>query len=158
LPQRCESLAELPVNHNTHLDSAVSSFGEDPIDERLRARPAKDGEPGQMGQPKCAKATWPGAGCAATRAAPDFVHFCERSLMSARKVVDCRNMPSEINCTLTISGSQDEVLKAAVEHAISTHGEKDSPELRKAILDGMEDEDTVLSRVRPDAVQPSAPH
>jgi hypothetical protein len=78
--------------------------------------------------------------------------------MSARKVVDCRNMPSEVNCTLTISGSQDEVLKAAIEHAISTHGEKDSPELRKAILDGMEDEDSVLSRVRPDDVQPSAPH
>ena len=36
-----------------------------------------------------------------------------------RYVVDCREQPSENNCTLTIVGEREEVLKAAVEHAIS---------------------------------------
>ena len=51
----------------------------------------------------------------------------------SRKTIDCRDFPSVIDCTLTISGREDEVLKAAVEHAISTHGHSDSPELREQI-------------------------
>ena len=51
----------------------------------------------------------------------------------SRKTIDCRDFPSVIDCTLTISGREDEVLKAAVEHAISTHGHSDSPELREQL-------------------------
>ncbi|HXP93197.1 MAG TPA: DUF1059 domain-containing protein [Candidatus Binatia bacterium] len=57
----------------------------------------------------------------------------------ARKMIDCGMFPSENKCTLKISGTEEEVLKAAREHAISSHGHKDSPqlvgELRKALMD-----------------------
>ncbi|HEY9313112.1 DUF1059 domain-containing protein [Williamsia sp.] len=55
-----------------------------------------------------------------------------------RYVVDCRNQPSENNCTLTIAGEREEVLKAAVEHAISSHGHTDSDELRSGIESSLE--------------------
>lgn len=57
-----------------------------------------------------------------------------------RKVADCRLMPSESNCTLTISGEQDEVLRTAVEHAISAHGHAESAELRDGIRSMLADE------------------
>ena len=47
-----------------------------------------------------------------------------------RKTIDCRNYPSEKNCTLKISGKEEEVLDAAVQHAVSAHGHENSPELR----------------------------
>ena len=34
-----------------------------------------------------------------------------------RKVIDCRDFPSETNCTLMISGREFEVLQASAEHA-----------------------------------------
>jgi predicted small metal-binding protein len=58
----------------------------------------------------------------------------------ARKIVDCREMPSESGCTLTISGEEDEVVRAASEHAISVHGHEDTPELRDGIRASMKDE------------------
>jgi len=57
-----------------------------------------------------------------------------------RKVADCRRFPSENNCTLTITGSEEEVVKAASEHAISSHGRADTPELREEIRAFLEDE------------------
>ena len=50
-----------------------------------------------------------------------------------RKVADCRTMPSEKGCTLTIAGTEKEVMKVAVWHATHDHGHKDSPALRKQI-------------------------
>lgn len=58
-----------------------------------------------------------------------------------RKVADCRLMPSESACTLTIAGEQDEVLRAATEHAVSVHGHADSPELREQIRGMLADEE-----------------
>jgi predicted small metal-binding protein len=57
-----------------------------------------------------------------------------------RKVADCRQMPSESGCTLTISGDEDEVLRAATEHAVSVHGHSDGPELRDGIRSMLTDE------------------
>ncbi|BAG19407.1 MULTISPECIES: DUF1059 domain-containing protein [Streptomyces] len=57
-----------------------------------------------------------------------------------RKVADCRNYPSETNCTLAISGEEDEVVRAASEHAASVHGHEDSPALREQIRGMLEDE------------------
>lgn len=57
-----------------------------------------------------------------------------------RKVADCRKFPSEKNCTLTIAGTEEEVVKAATEHAISAHGHKDTPELRTQIRAMLETE------------------
>ncbi|MFG1796368.1 DUF1059 domain-containing protein [Nocardia sp. NPDC049149] len=57
----------------------------------------------------------------------------------ARKVADCRNYPSEMNCSLAISGEEDEVVRAATEHAVSVHQHQDSPELRDQIRGMLED-------------------
>ncbi|TDC67914.1 DUF1059 domain-containing protein [Actinomadura sp. GC306] len=57
-----------------------------------------------------------------------------------RKVADCREMPSESGCTLTISGEEDEVVRAAAEHAASVHGHTDDPELREEIRGMLKDE------------------
>ena len=50
-----------------------------------------------------------------------------------RKSIDCRDYPSEKNCSVKISGTEEEVLDAAVQHAVSAHGHKNSPELRDQI-------------------------
>jgi predicted small metal-binding protein len=57
-----------------------------------------------------------------------------------RKVADCRDMPSEMGCTLTISGEEDEVVRAAAEHAASVHGHDDTPEFREEIRTQLKDE------------------
>jgi hypothetical protein len=50
-----------------------------------------------------------------------------------RKVADCRMFPSESNCSLTITGTAEEVVRAAAEHAVSVHGHEDTAELRDQI-------------------------
>jgi hypothetical protein len=57
-----------------------------------------------------------------------------------RKVIDCRLHPSEKNCSLTIAGTEEEVLTVAVRHAINEHGHKDSPELRAQLKTLLKDE------------------
>lgn len=48
-----------------------------------------------------------------------------------RKYIDCREYPSEMNCTVMMSAdSEAELLEAAVQHAVSVHNERDTPELR----------------------------
>jgi predicted small metal-binding protein len=59
--------------------------------------------------------------------------FPEEHAMS-RKYIDCREYPSEMNCTLAIAAdSEKELLEAAVQHAVSVHGHKDSPEFRQQL-------------------------
>lgn len=60
----------------------------------------------------------------------------------ARKYIDCREFPSEMKCTVAISADSDEELvEAAVQHAIAVHGEHDTAafrgEIRKSIHQGM---------------------
>jgi predicted small metal-binding protein len=62
--------------------------------------------------------------------------------MMVRKVADCRDYPSKSNCTLTISGEEEEVVRAAAEHAVSVHGHEDTPELREQIRSMLKDEVT----------------
>jgi predicted small metal-binding protein len=51
-----------------------------------------------------------------------------------RVSIDCREYPSDMNCTVAISAdSEKELLDAAVQHAVAVHGHKDSPELRAQI-------------------------
>ena len=50
-----------------------------------------------------------------------------------RKYIDCREFPSEKNCSLKISGTEDEVLEIAVQHASSSHGHENNPELREEL-------------------------
>jgi hypothetical protein len=58
----------------------------------------------------------------------------------ARKYIDCREMPSESGCDLTISGSEEHVLNAAVVHAVSAHGHEDTPELRQQLGSALKEE------------------
>jgi predicted small metal-binding protein len=59
--------------------------------------------------------------------------------MSARKSIDCWDYPSEKNCSLKISGREEEVLDAAVQHAISAHGHEAGPRLRSEIQSMLKD-------------------
>jgi predicted small metal-binding protein len=53
--------------------------------------------------------------------------------MAQRRSLDCRDYPSEKNCSLRLSGTEQEVLDAAVQHAVSAHGHQKSPELREQL-------------------------
>jgi predicted small metal-binding protein len=57
-----------------------------------------------------------------------------------RKSIDCRDYPSEKNCSLKISGTEEEVVDAAVQHAVSVHGHEEMPELREQIKSMLKDE------------------
>jgi hypothetical protein len=51
----------------------------------------------------------------------------------ARMMADCRRWPSESSCSLVIIGEEDEVVRAAAEHASSVHGHEDTPEMRQQL-------------------------
>jgi predicted small metal-binding protein len=53
--------------------------------------------------------------------------------MSDRKAIDCRDHPSDKGCTLRVEGKEEEVLDAAVSHAVMSHGHTDNPDLREQI-------------------------
>lgn len=58
----------------------------------------------------------------------------ETDTIMTRKYIDCREFPSEKNCTVEISANTDnEVMEVAVMHAVTTHQHKDTPDLRKEI-------------------------
>jgi predicted small metal-binding protein len=58
-----------------------------------------------------------------------------------RKFIDCREYPSEMNCTVLISAdSETELLEAAVQHAVSVHGHTDTPELRETLRSMFKDD------------------
>jgi predicted small metal-binding protein len=63
----------------------------------------------------------------------------------ARKMIDCRKMPSEINCTLTIAGQEDEVLDAAVAHAVDKHGHENTAALREQLRGGLADAEPAMA-------------
>ena len=66
----------------------------------------------------------------------------------ARKMADCRRWPSDSHCSLTILGEEEEVVRAAAEHAQSVHGHEDSPELREQIRSFLEPADAYSNEPR----------
>ena len=57
-----------------------------------------------------------------------------------RKYIDCRAYPSEMNCTLALSAdSEQELLEAAVQHAVAVHRHSDTPELRQQLKSILKD-------------------
>jgi predicted small metal-binding protein len=57
-----------------------------------------------------------------------------------RKVIDCRDFPSETDCTVAIAAdTTDELLDVAVRHAVEKHGHDDTPELREMIRGGVKE-------------------
>jgi hypothetical protein len=59
---------------------------------------------------------------------------------TTRVTIDCRQMPSESKCSLAISGTEAEVLKAAAEHAVSSHGHTAGPELTRSLRGALQPE------------------
>ena len=57
-----------------------------------------------------------------------------------RKYIDCRDMPSETNCDLAMSGSEEHLINAAAVHAVTAHGHDDTPELREQLRQLFKDE------------------
>jgi len=63
-----------------------------------------------------------------------------------RKTIDCRQYPSESNCSIAISAdSEDEVVEAAAQHAVQVHGHQDSPELRAQLRQGIKSGETAAA-------------
>ena len=52
---------------------------------------------------------------------------------SSRRTIDCRETPNEVGCTLAISGEPDELVAAAVQHAVTVHGHHDDAELHNLL-------------------------
>lgn len=51
-----------------------------------------------------------------------------------RKYIDCREFPSDINCTVALcADTESELLEAAVGHAVQAHNHSDTPELREQL-------------------------
>ncbi|HWN26757.1 MAG TPA: DUF1059 domain-containing protein [Actinomycetospora sp.] len=50
-----------------------------------------------------------------------------------RMMLDCREVPSESDCSLTLVGEVDEVLEAGAAHAVAVHGHTDGDELREGL-------------------------
>jgi predicted small metal-binding protein len=49
----------------------------------------------------------------------------------ARKYIDCREFPSDMNCTVAIcADTEQELIEAAVQHAVAVHHHEDTPEFR----------------------------
>lgn len=52
----------------------------------------------------------------------------------SRKYIDCRVFPSDKPCSVAIAAdTEDELLDAAVQHAVAVHSHQDSPELRQQL-------------------------
>ena len=60
--------------------------------------------------------------------------------VKSRKVIDCRLVPSDKICSVMISGTEEEVLTVAVQHAVASHGHKDTPELREQLRSALKDD------------------
>lgn len=49
----------------------------------------------------------------------------------SRMYIDCREFPSEANCTVAIAADDEsELIEAAAQHAAAVHGHADSAQLR----------------------------
>ncbi len=61
-------------------------------------------------------------------------------MTKGRKVIDCRWFPTESACNIAISGNEEQVLDAAVQHAVQSHGQKNTPQLREQLRSMLRDE------------------
>jgi len=73
----------------------------------------------------------------------------------ARVMADCRRFPSDMNCSLTILGDEEEVVRAAAEHAASVHGHEDSPEMRQQMREFLEPAEAYSNEPREHEAMPT---
>ena len=75
------------------------------------------------------------------------------------KVIDCWHFPSDKNCTLAISGTEEEVLGIAVRHAVEEHRHENTSELREQLRSLLKDETVgtrhTLNKPRPTQIDTS---
>jgi predicted small metal-binding protein len=63
-----------------------------------------------------------------------------QEVIMARKYIDCREVPSESKCSVTIAAdSEQELMDVAVQHAVAAHGHQDTPEFRSQLKQAMRD-------------------
>jgi plasmid stability protein len=55
-------------------------------------------------------------------------------------MADCRRFESDSDCQLTIIGPADDVVAAAVQHAVASHGHTETPEMRETLRAMLEPE------------------
>ena len=72
-----------------------------------------------------------------------------------RGMADCRRFPSESNCSLTIIGEEEEVVRAAAEHGASVHGHQDTPEFRDKLRTMLEPADAYRPERRATEAMPT---
>ena len=58
----------------------------------------------------------------------------------SRKMIDCRRYPSEPQCTVSVAGTEEDVLTVIVRHAIEEHGYANTPDLRDRMRQLLVDE------------------
>ena len=58
----------------------------------------------------------------------------------ARKMIDCREFPSEKKCGMVFIGEEEELLDVVTQHAVLVHGHEVSSELRDQIRSTFKDE------------------
>jgi len=52
----------------------------------------------------------------------------------ARQFIDCRELPSDSKCSVAIAAdTEQELLEAAVQHAVLVHKHEDTPEFRQQL-------------------------
>ena len=73
----------------------------------------------------------------------------------ARVMADCRRWPSESDCSLTIIGEEEEVVRAAAEHAASVHGHEDTPEMREQVRQFLEPAEAYSNEPRAPEAMPA---
>lgn len=77
----------------------------------------------------------------------------------SRKYIDCREFPSESNCSVAMSAdSEQELLEAAVQHAVSVHGHEDTPAFRSELQQAFKEGSPPLERpMMPPGAQAASP-
>lgn len=58
----------------------------------------------------------------------------------SRHYIDCRDVPSDAKCTVALSAdTTEELLEAAIQHAVKVHGHEDTASFRQQLLEAMKE-------------------
>ena len=54
--------------------------------------------------------------------------------------IDCRDYPSDVQCSVALAAdTKEELINAAIQHGTTVHGYEDTPDLRKQLMDGFKE-------------------
>jgi predicted small metal-binding protein len=67
-----------------------------------------------------------------------------------RRYIDCRQYPGDVKCSVALAAdNDDELLEAAVQHAVAIHECEDTPELRRELRSMFKDGTPPAAASRP---------